>query len=66
MLKEKERLMREYSNDIRLREGEIESMRITYEEELAKKEREKAHLKTKYDETYEAMAERLHSERRAL
>ena len=30
MLREKEKVMREYSNDIRLREGEIESMRIYF------------------------------------
>lgn len=50
MLREKEKVMREYSNDIRLREGEIESMRISYQEELSKKERDKQHIKTRLEE----------------
>ena len=42
MLKEKEKLMREYNNDLKLRENEMESMKIAFDEELAKKEREKS------------------------
>lgn len=50
MLREKEKVMREYSSDIRLREGEIESMRISYQEELSKKERDKQHIKARLEE----------------
>lgn len=42
LLKEKERLMRDYANDIRLRESEMESMRITFDEDLARKDRERS------------------------
>lgn len=50
LLKEKERLMRDYANDIRLRESEMESMRIAFNEDLAKKEREKTQLKHRLEE----------------
>jgi hypothetical protein len=33
--------MRDYSKDLRLRESEIESMQISFKEDLSKKEREK-------------------------
>ena len=50
LLKEKERLMRDYANDIRMRESEMESMRIAFNEDLAKKEREKTQLKHRLEE----------------
>lgn len=50
LLKEKERVMKDYANDIRMRESEIETMRITFNEDLAKKEREKALIRAKYEE----------------
>ena len=42
--------MRDYANDIRLRESEMESMRIAFNEDLAKKEREKTQLKHRLEE----------------
>jgi hypothetical protein len=42
--------MRDYANDIRLRESEMESMRIAFNEDLAKKEREKIQLKHRLEE----------------
>jgi hypothetical protein len=50
LLKEKERFMRDYASDIRLRESEMEAMRITFDEDLAKKDREKASMKVKLDD----------------
>jgi DNA anti-recombination protein RmuC len=42
--------MRDYANDIRLRESEMESVRIAFNEDLAKKEREKTQLKHRLEE----------------
>ena len=42
--------MRDYANDIRLRESEMESMRIAFNEDMAKKEREKTQLKHRLEE----------------
>ena len=50
MLKEKEKLMREYNNDLKLRDNEMESMKISFNEEIAKKEKEKLNFKTKIED----------------
>ena len=50
MVREKEKIMREYSNDIKLRENEIEGMRISYSEELSKKDRERLQLKSRLED----------------
>ena len=50
LLKEKERLMRDFASDLRLRETELESLRLAFNEDLATKEREKSSLKLKLEE----------------
>ena len=42
--------MRDYANDLRLRETEMESMRISYNEDISKKEREKTSLRQRLEE----------------
>jgi hypothetical protein len=42
--------MWDYANDIRLRESEMESMRITFDEDLARKDRERSQLKYRLEE----------------
>jgi hypothetical protein len=48
LLKEKERLMRDYSQDLRLRDTEMHSMRIAREEDT----RDKNVLKAKLEEAH--------------
>lgn len=45
MLRDKEKLVREYHEDLKMRDTEVESMKIRYEDELKKKERERTDLK---------------------
>jgi hypothetical protein len=41
LLKDKERIMREYKSDIEMRDSEIEEQRIRHKEDLQRKENEK-------------------------
>ena len=42
--------MRDYNEDLKLRETVMEEMRLQHSEELAKKDKEKNHLKSKLDD----------------
>ena len=45
LVKDKERLMRDYAGDLHLRDTELDSLRLAHDEDLAKHQREKATLR---------------------
>ena len=49
-MKDKEKVMRDYNGDILMRDTELESMRIRYEEELGKREKERVNMKQMYED----------------
>lgn len=49
-VKDREKLMREYGSEVAMRETEIESLKIRFEEDLIKKEKEKTHMRQMYEE----------------
>lgn len=42
--------MKEYNNDLNMRDNEMESMRISFDEEVSKKEKEKQNLRHKLED----------------
>lgn len=66
MLKEKEKLMREYGNEIRARETEMDSIRIRCEEDIARKERENQKVKKRYEETVKKLEQQREQEQNLM